>query len=150
MVQTAIRPAGLDDLPDLSVLMQEYYAYDELKFNKDSALSALRNLLADEALGRAWLIDRGERTLGYIVLTFGYSLEFGGRDAFIDELYIREPYRGCGIGTRSLELVESAARTMGIRALHLEVDRGNQGARRFYKNRGFTDRSRFHLLSKRL
>jgi ribosomal protein S18 acetylase RimI-like enzyme len=137
-------------MPDLLVLMQEYYAHDDLEFNRDAALAALGKLLAEEAFGCAWLIERDGRALGYIVLTFGYSLEFGGRDAFIDELYIQEAYRGCGVGTETLELAESAARSMGIAALHLEVDRDNRVASRFYRRSGFEDRARFRLMSKRL
>jgi ribosomal protein S18 acetylase RimI-like enzyme len=149
-VRTKIKPAGPSDLPVLLELMQAYYAYDKLDFDEATALAALRDLLGDKSLGHIWLVCLDNLTIGYIVLTFGYSLEFGGRDAFIDELYVQEAYRGRGIGTKTLDLVESAARSIGIRALHLEVDRGNEGALRFYRTNGFQDRGRFHLMSKRL
>ncbi len=148
MVQTGIRPAGVDDLPVLLALMQEYYAHDELKFDQSSASAALRDLLNDRALGCIWLIYQDHLAIGYIALTFGYSLEFGGRDAFIDEFYIRAGYRGRGIGAGVLGLVELEARSMGVGALHLEVERGNHGAQRFYRSHGFDDRDRFHLMSK--
>jgi GNAT superfamily N-acetyltransferase len=149
-VQTSLRSAKVDDLPELLDLMQEYYAYDELEFTQATALAALQDLLSEPTMGHVWLICWDNLTMGYVVLTFGYSLEFGGRDAFIDELYIRTAYRGRGVGTRTLGQVETAARSMGIRALHLEVERGNRGARRFYRSSGFEDRDRFHLMSKRL
>jgi GNAT superfamily N-acetyltransferase len=147
---TELQPAGVEDIPELLELMQAYYTFDGLEFDESIALGALEELLGDKALGQIWRISLGCLAIGYVVLTYGYSLEFGGRDAFIDELYIREPYRGRGIGTKALELIELAASSMGIRALHLEVDRGNQGARHFYGNKGFEDRDRFHLMSKRL
>ncbi len=147
-MQVRIMPAGVDDLPDLLALMQEYYAHDGLMFDQSSASAALRDLLNDQALGYIWLIGRNNLAIGYIVLTFGYSLEFGGRDAFIDEFYIQAGYRGRGIGARTLGLVELEARSMGIGALHLEVERGNHGAQRFYRSNGFDDRDRFYLMSK--
>jgi len=82
---------------------------------------------------------------GYLVLTFGYSLEFHGRDALVDELYVREAYRGRGAGTLSLAFVEEICRTEGIRALHLEVDRGNERARRLYHRAGYEDHDRYLL-----
>jgi GNAT superfamily N-acetyltransferase len=149
-VQTSLITAKVDNLPELLELMQEYYAYDELEFSKTTALAALRDLLAEPVLGRIWLICRDNLIIGYVALTFGYSLEFGGRDAFVDELFIQEGHRGRGIGTEALELVKSAAKAIGIGALHLEVERGNKKALRFYRSSGFEDRDRFHLMSKRL
>jgi ribosomal protein S18 acetylase RimI-like enzyme len=144
------QPTGVDDLSGLLDLMQAAYAHDGLEFDESVALAALEELLGDKSLGRIWLICLDSLVIGYIVLTFGYSLEFGGRDAFIDEFYIQKAYRSRGIGTKTLGLVESAARSMGIRALHLEVERGNQRAQRFYESGGFETRDRFHLMSKYL
>jgi ribosomal protein S18 acetylase RimI-like enzyme len=145
-----IRAAGLETIPDLLGLMREYYAYDHLDFEEEVALLALRELLSDKALGRIWLIRHDSVPIGYVVLTFGYSLKFGGRDAFLDELYIQESFRGRGIGTKTLALVEAAAKSTGIRALHLEVERENRRAQRFYRSQGFEDREHFRLMSKRL
>jgi hypothetical protein len=39
--------------------------------------------------------------VGCVVLTLGYSLELLGRDAFIDEFYLREVYRGRGWGRQA-------------------------------------------------
>ncbi len=40
-----------------------------------------------------WLIRHGGQTVGYVVLTFDYGLEYGGREMFIDELYVRASHR---------------------------------------------------------
>jgi hypothetical protein len=44
--------------------------------------------LAEQDLGQVWVLVRDHQPAGYMVITFGYSLEFGGRDAFIDELFV--------------------------------------------------------------
>ncbi len=54
------------------------------------ARGALEVLVGDETLGRVWVICAAGAAIGYVVLTLGYSLEYGGRDACIDELYVRE------------------------------------------------------------
>ena len=71
------------------------------------------------------------------MLTLGFSLEFHGRDAFVDEIYIRTTHRGKGIGGRALEFVEAACRPLGVRAIHLEVERNNAQAHTMYHKIGF-------------
>jgi len=41
-------------------------------------------------MGRVWLIQYQGQVIGYVILTLGYSLEYGGRDAFIDEQLARQ------------------------------------------------------------
>jgi GNAT superfamily N-acetyltransferase len=100
---------------------------------------ALTALLRDPNLGRAWLILDRDAAVGYVVLCFGYSLEWLGRDAFVDEFYLREEYRGRGWGRATMEFVEEAARAAGIHALHLEVVRQNKKALDLYGRLGFRE-----------
>ena len=64
-------------------------------------------------------------------------------------LYVEEGYRGRGVGGLALRLAVDTCQTMGIRALHLEVERENHRARAVYGKGGFEDRNN-HLLTKRL
>ena len=125
------------DADMLLVFMREYYAFDGHGFDEAKARVALTSLLRDPNLGRAWLILNGDAAVGYIVLCFGYSLEWLGRDAFVDEFYLREQYRGRGWGRATMAFLESAARDAGVRALHLEVVRENAAALCLYRALGF-------------
>jgi GNAT superfamily N-acetyltransferase len=123
--------------------MREYYAYDRIAFDREAARSSLERLVNDPSLGRAWVIQYDGEAIGYCVLTLGYSLEYRGRDAFIDELFIREGHRGKGIGARALEFMKETARALGVTALHLEVERKNVNAQRLYRRAGFEDHDRY-------
>jgi ribosomal protein S18 acetylase RimI-like enzyme len=129
-----------------------------------TAATAVAALLADPALGRAWVIRAGDaggggppdgaaggddRPVGYVVLTFVHSLEFGGRCGFVDELYVDPPARGRGVGRRALELVAAEARALGVRVLLLEVSPENQRAAGLYRSAGFAER-KYRLMTKRL
>jgi diamine N-acetyltransferase len=81
------------------------------------------------------------------VLTFGYSLEYLGRDAFIDEFYLRESHRVRGWGRTTLDFVEEQARGAEVRSIHLEVVRRNDTAKEVYRRAGYTDHNHF-LMSK--
>jgi diamine N-acetyltransferase len=136
-----------NDLDILLSLMRQYYAFDGHAFELSRARPALLALLRDSSLGRVWLIrDRGT-VAGYVVLAFGYSLEYVGRDAFIDELFLKEEFRGRGWGRFTLEFVENAARELGVRSIHLEVTRKNTHALNVYRKLGFLDHDHF-LMSK--
>lgn len=122
--------------------MAGYYAYDHIPYDRVAALSSFERLVSDHSLGRAWVIRYGDETVGYCVLTLSYSLEFRGRTAFIDELFIKEGYRGKGIGTRALEFLKETARALGVTALRLEVERKNVDAQQLYRKAGFEDQDR--------
>lgn len=127
-----------------SLAEQEHGAY---YFDEPAVRSVLRQFLADPNLGRAWIFSDGAAIAGYIVLTLGYSFEYHGRDAFVDELYVEPQYRRRGIGREAMKFVEEQARTMGVTALHLEVDHGNDPALELYRRSGYVDHDR-HLITK--
>lgn len=113
----------------------------------DERVSTLRRLIGDDTWGRLWLIFDGDELAGYIAICIGYSIEFRGNDAFVDEFYIRPESRGRGLGTRVLERIKSEAKSMGVRALHLEVARSNAGARKLYSSAQFEAREDYMLMT---
>jgi ribosomal protein S18 acetylase RimI-like enzyme len=147
--QVAFRPATKGDEADLLRMMrslaeQQPGAY---YFDEPVVRTVLRQFLADPSLGRAWIFSDGTTIAGYIVLTLGYSFEYHGQDAFVDELYVEPKYRKRGIGREAMKFVEEQARTMGVTALHLEVDDGNDAALELYRRSGYVDHER-HLMTK--
>ena len=133
------RLAVESDAGNLLHFMQEYYEFDGHGFDREKARVALTALLRDASLGCAWLILDGDPPVGYIVLCFGYSLEWLGRDAFVDEFYLREQNRGRGWGRKTMAFVEDAARAAGIGTLHLEVVQQNAAALQLYRKLGFRE-----------
>lgn len=117
----------------------------QVHFDEPAVRTALVQLLQNPSLGRVWLVYASDRPIGYVVLTLGFSLEYHGLDAFIDEIYLAPTYRGQGIGKQVLAFVENEARRLGVKALHLEVERHNQRARSLYRRLGFSDQERFLL-----
>lgn len=144
-METTFTVATHSDIPLLLQFMREYYEFDHLGFDEDIARTALGRMVDDNALGCVWLIHYADEAIGYVVLTLGYSLEYGGRDAFIDEVYIRASHRGQGIGSAALAFAEEQCRLLGVRALHLEVERANTNAYGVYRKFGFVDHDRYMM-----
>lgn len=132
-----ISSAGELDAEDLLPLVREFYSGERLPFDEDRLRAALGALWADPRHGRVWLAREDGEPAGYGVLCYGFSLEHGGLDAFVDELYVRPGHRGRGIGTALLQAMEAACRVAGVTRLHLEVDDDNEGGRRLYVRHGF-------------
>jgi ribosomal protein S18 acetylase RimI-like enzyme len=126
-------------------MMDVFNAGESITLEAQGLRRALGRLLADEALGRVWLIQVQAETVGYVVLTFGYDLEFAGSDGFITELFLRPDARGRGFGRLALAKVEAAAADLGVQAIHLMVRPENQAAVALYAAAGYTSPPRVFL-----
>jgi len=131
------RWARPDDVEALLALHRDFFAEDHYPYHEEETRANLALLLRDPSLGRVLVIEDDGATAGYLVLTFGFSLEFSGRNGLVDELYVAPGYRGCGHGTRALAAAEELCRELGIRALHLVVERYKEAAQALYRRVGF-------------
>jgi GNAT superfamily N-acetyltransferase len=140
-----IDPVTLGDEAVLEELMREFYSHEGIDYERSRSREAVRTLLADPALGRIWLFRVGGDVVGYAAVTVCYSLEFAGRYALVDELYVREGWRGRGIGARALEMAAEACRELGVAAVRLEVDTWNTRAMALYRRLGFDLQERYMM-----
>ena len=140
-----IRAATSADEPYLLAMMRALAGQEPNPgaFRQAVVRKALRALLEHPERGRVWLLFARDQPAGYVVLTFGFSFEFLGTDAFIDELYIAPEFRRRGFATRAMQFAETEARKLGVNALHLEVDEGNEAAFELYRRTGFSEHNRF-------
>ena len=79
--------------------------------------------------------------VGYIAVSFGWSIEFGGMDGMIDEFFIRDTVRGRGMGTEALTALQKSLQVAGIRALSLEAAKDQVTITNLYKRCGFEMRT---------
>ena len=139
------REAILGDETDLIPMMRALAQQDPevIPFNESAARAAFHQFLSLPEFGRIWLFHDGPSLVGYLILTIGFSFEFRGHDAFIDELYIVPSHRRRGLGRQAMAFVEQRAHEMGVNAIHLEVDPGNDSALELYRRTGYKDHDRF-------
>ncbi|MGB3545916.1 MAG: GNAT family N-acetyltransferase [Saprospiraceae bacterium] len=144
------REARVADLDILIKYMEEFHDFDHTEpFDRTPARSAMETVVANEKIGRVWLIQKAKVVVGYIVLTLGYRLEYRGYYAFLDELYVRVDERGQGIGTKAIRFLEEACQQIGVSVIQLEVKQDNPGASALYERVGFDQQAR-HILTKEI
>jgi ribosomal protein S18 acetylase RimI-like enzyme len=142
---TLARP---EDLEKVVSLVERFHEEMKIDQTADRRRESLVPLLAGSPHGAVYLIGPRAAALGYIVVTFGWSIEFGGLDAILDELYIRPNIRGRGIASEALLALSKALGSAGVKALHLEVDREDDSTRRLYTRAKFEERDRYMLMSR--
>ncbi|AWI08648.1 GNAT family N-acetyltransferase [Ereboglobus luteus] len=138
--------AGADDEGALFELIEAFYMEDQIELRPGPVRTALRALLREPQLGRVFLLKNssapGSAPGGYVVVVFWHSLEFGGRVALLDELYLAPAARGRGLAPRTLDMVGDWARREGAVAVRLEVNHHNKRAMEIYLKAGFKDDKR--------
>jgi len=146
-IQIAFQLGRLGHRDVVAAMMRAFELEDPNKrpFDEQGRRSSYSRFLDEPANGRIWLFEADQKFVGYMVLAFVFSFEYGGRNAFIDEIYVVPEYRGRGIGSRALQFAETTARAGGIVALHLEVSRNNSSAHKLYRRAGFSDHDRYLL-----
>jgi diamine N-acetyltransferase len=132
-----LRALQVEDVDLALEFVREYYALDRIPFDPERVRRGLLEIAADAALGQFWFVRHEGRDVGHALLTYGFDLEFGGRTATVTEVYLREAYRGLGLGTAVFEALERHCAERGVQTLELQAERENTAARRFYARLGF-------------
>lgn len=139
------RRVGADDLPTLLPLLRAYWEYDGIVYREAEVRRGLDALVANPSLGNAWLVELGDAVVGYFILTWGFDLEFGGRHAWITDLYLQAGQRGQGLGRQVFAFVDDILRKEGASCVELVVEHDNAEALAFYRKLGFEAADRVPL-----
>jgi ribosomal protein S18 acetylase RimI-like enzyme len=142
--EPTLRRATKSDRESLLAMMKAFNALEGIEWVPEAVRPALDVLLADEKLGFVGIVETDGMS-GYVVLTWGFDLEWHGRDAFLTELYLEPESRGRGVGRGVLAAIERVARENGAGAMHLMVRPANVSAVRLYRGAGYSSPPRVFL-----
>jgi len=145
-MQPVVRLAKREDVDGLLVCARAFHAEDGHPLPEAGEAALLALIDVNSPYGRILVLEAEDEVAGYAVLCFGYSVEFGGRDAYVDDLYVAPRLRAKGFGRQMIERLSELAHAEGCHPLHLEVFTGNPMAD-WYKSLGFEPRG--SLMSKR-
>ena len=146
-----IRRATLSDVTNLLDLVEEYWSFENIPgYDPARVGPQLRRLLTETHLGGGWMALDNGTPVGYLLAVYVFSLEHLGLTAEIDELFVRPQGRAKGIGGKLLQAAEAAFVTAGCTSVALQLARSNESGRAFYLRHGYSSRSGYELLDKRL
>ena len=129
---TTFKPLEIADIEIITQMMQDFYAIDNYPMDVEVAKNLFQEFITNEHLGKSWLIYSENEIVGYIILTFIFSFEYGGKIAFLDELFIKETARGKGFGKEAIQFIQQEVPKLSLKLLYLEVEPHNENAQKLY------------------
>ena len=129
---TTFKTLEISDIEVITQMMQDFYAIDNYPMDVEVAKKLFQEFISNEHLGKSWLIYTENEIVGYIILTFIFSFEYGGKIAFVDELFIKETARGKGFGKEAIQFIQREVPKLSLKLLYLEVEPHNENAQKLY------------------
>ena len=139
---TTFKPLEITDISTITQMMQDFYAIDNYQMDVEVAKNLFQEFISNEHLGKSWMIYSENEIVGYIILTFIFSFEYGGKIAFVDELFIKENARGKGIGKEAIQFIQREVPKLSLKLLYLEVEPLNENAQKLYLAHDFVIHNR--------
>ncbi|MEN9010797.1 MAG: GNAT family N-acetyltransferase [Yoonia sp.] len=136
----AIHLAGPTDDDRLLSLMGRYHEEAGLPYDNDHRAAVAAPLLEGSPLGAVWLIGPARAPLGYVLVSFGWSVPLGGMTGWLEEVFIRPSVRNRGIGTEVVKAVSKSLGQAGLRALQVRLG-DDERLVKFCGRVGFSDSS---------
>ena len=136
MTGIKIRDAVADDAPMLMTMMRELAVHDGIA----DGLETTEEFLRRDGFGpspqfRAILAELAGETAGYVSFFERYSAWKGGLHMAVDDVYVRESFRGRGVGKAMMLHIRAIAEARGLN-LRWEMEVANEKARSFYEKLG--------------
>ncbi len=132
----ALRAASIADVSAVFPRTRALNDHEGIEISDERLRAGLEKLLGNPGFGGVWLVLRDGETIGYAIVTYGYDLEFGGREGWLTELWIDADQRGHGAGAETITALETELRQRDVLAMHLQV-RSENPAARLYQRMGF-------------
>ena len=125
--------AATSDLERLERMVAAYHADEGIESDSAHRQAALRPLLEGSPHGAVWLIGPRMSPVGYVAVSFGWSIGMGGMVGCVDELWLREAVRGRGMGSEALSALLQTLENAGVMTMHLQVTNKTRAARIFQR-----------------
>ena len=129
---TTFKLLEIVDIEIITQMMRDFYVIDNYPMDVEVAKTLFQEFISNEHLGKSWLIYSENEVVGYIILTFIFSFEYGGKIAFLDELFIKETARGKGFGKEAIQFIQQEVPKLSLKLLYLEVEPHNENAQKLY------------------
>ena len=137
-----IREIKSDDKIDFIKMCMDFYNTDGVDHSIPvSNMEKTFNILMEGLdFAKAYVCEKNNKTVGYILLALTYSNEAGGMVVWLDEIYVKPEFRSQGIGSELIDFVIDKYKDNAAR-FRLEITESNMGAKKLYLSKGFTDLS---------
>ncbi len=128
-----LRNANQNDFSTMLELFLEYATFEKMP---EKMTNSLERMLAEKELFHSFVAETTEgEIVGYTTYFFCYP-SWIGKSLYIDDLFVKENYRGKGSGTSLIRKAIKYAEESGCHKVRWQVSNWNTPAIDFYKKLG--------------
>lgn len=128
-----IQPIQEKDFEELASLFQEFATFEKVP---EMMTNSVEKMKEEKEYFHGFVArDENENILGYVTYFFAYYT-WVGKSLYMDDLYVRDEYRGKGVGSNLINKVISFAKEQKCNRLRWQVSNWNHPAISFYENLG--------------
>lgn len=131
-----IRKITESDKAEYVQMVTEFYNSDAVikPIPRDSIEATFNELMQSDVYAESFIIESDGTVAGYALLAKTFSQEAGGLCIWIEELFIKENFRGKGLGK---EFFEFLFKNRPAKRYRLEIEPENEAAVALYLKKGF-------------
>jgi GNAT superfamily N-acetyltransferase len=132
-----LRPAAEADVPTILAMIRELADYEKLGHEVSATEADLRvSLFGVRADAEVVIAESDGLVAGYALFFHNYSTFHCKRGLYLEDLFVRPPFRGRGIGKLLLSHLANVAVQRGCARFEWAVLDWNEPAIRFYQSLG--------------
>lgn len=132
-MDVTIRLARENDFEKLAELIQEFARFEN---HPEAMVNSVERMKQERNYFSCFVAENEENDItGYAAWFYSYYT-WSGKSLYIDDLYVKEEFRGRGIGRKLLQQVIDFARKSGCHKVRWQVSDWNEQARKFYTDIG--------------
>lgn len=131
-----VRAMTMEDKSEVMEMMKAFYSSEAVWSNGSEEIFSndIEHCINASPYLEGYVFEASNEIRGYAMLAKSFSTEFGKQCIWVEDLYIKDKYRGLGIGSRFMDfIIEKYPDSL----LRLEVEEENQNAIRVYEKKGF-------------
>lgn len=131
-----IRKMMPEDRQQVTDMMRVFYASPAVHTNgsEEIFLSDVENCINDCPFLEGYIFEEEGEIQGYAMIAKSFSTEFGKPCIWIEDIFLKEEYRGKGIAPEFFALLE---KTYPGHLFRIEAEEENERAVKVYKKAGF-------------
>ena len=133
MIRFSIRPATEADFEAILGLIKELALFEKAP---EKVINTVEQMKAEQAYFQAWVAKKTDgEVIGFALFYFVYYT-WVGKSLYLDDLYVKQAYRGHKIGSKLLDKVIEIGKQNECKRIRWQVLDWNTPAIEFYKKLG--------------
>jgi ribosomal protein S18 acetylase RimI-like enzyme len=138
-----INRATLNDLESLTELFDLYRVFYDQRSNQDEAREFLKARIMNEE-SVVFIAFVGDDPAGFVQMYPSFSSVSMMKSWVLNDLYVKEQYRGRGAGEKLIHQAIQVAKHTGAKGVMLETGKDNFKAQRLYEKIGFERETNYY------